>query len=67
MTSVTRMQACEGCCASSTPALAATPPISFEHEGEQFIAVACGGNFQLSFPLGDAVMVFGLPKAWTGR
>jgi hypothetical protein len=23
--------------------------------------VACGGNFQLSFPLGDAVLVFGLP------
>jgi hypothetical protein len=24
--------------------------------------VACGGNFQISYPLGDAVMVFGLPK-----
>ena len=42
-------------------------PMSFEHEGEQFIAVACGGNFQLSYPLGDAVMIFGLPKAWSGR
>jgi alcohol dehydrogenase (cytochrome c) len=42
-------------------------PISFEHEGEQFIAVACGGNFQLSYPLGDAVLIFGLPKAWGGR
>jgi alcohol dehydrogenase (cytochrome c) len=40
-------------------------PISFEYEREQFIAVACGGNFQLSYPLGDAVMVFGLPKQWT--
>jgi glucose dehydrogenase len=38
-------------------------PMSFTHGGEQFIAVACGGNFQLSFPLGDAVLVFGLPKA----
>ena len=38
-------------------------PMSFEHEGEQFIAVACGGNFQLSYPLGDAVLIFGLPKA----
>ena len=37
-------------------------PMTFMHEGEQFIAVACGGNFQLSYPLGDAVLVFGLPK-----
>ena len=36
-------------------------PMSFKHGGEQFIAVACGGNFQLNYPLGDAVMVFGLP------
>jgi alcohol dehydrogenase (cytochrome c) len=37
-------------------------PMTFTHGGEQFIAVACGGNFQLSYPLGDAVFVFGLPK-----
>jgi len=37
-------------------------PMTFMHGGEQFIAVACGGNFQLSYPLGDAVFVFGLPK-----
>ena len=37
-------------------------PMSFQYKGEQFIAVACGGNFQLNFPLGDAVFVFGLPK-----
>jgi glucose dehydrogenase len=37
-------------------------PMSFELHGEQFIAVACGGNFQLGYPLGDAVFVFGLPK-----
>ena len=36
--------------------------MSFSYRGEQFIAVACGGNFQLSYPLGDAVFVFGLPK-----
>ena len=42
-------------------------PVSFEQDGEQFIAVACGGNFQLSYPLGDAVLIFGLPKVWTGR
>jgi alcohol dehydrogenase (cytochrome c) len=39
-------------------------PMTFTHRGEQFIAVACGGNFQLSYPLGDAVMVFGFPKPW---
>jgi alcohol dehydrogenase (cytochrome c) len=38
-------------------------PMTFNHGGEQFVAVACGGNFQLSFPLGDAILVFGLPKA----
>jgi PQQ-dependent dehydrogenase (methanol/ethanol family) len=38
-------------------------PMTFTHGGEQFVAVACGGNFQLSYPLGDAVIVFGLPKA----
>jgi alcohol dehydrogenase (cytochrome c) len=37
-------------------------PMTFTHNGEQFVAVACGGNFQLSYPLGDAVLVFGLPK-----
>jgi hypothetical protein len=29
--------------------------------------VACGGNFQLSYPLGDAIVIFGLPKAWAAR
>lgn len=38
-------------------------PMGFTMDGEDFIAVACGGNFQLNFPLGDAVIVFGLPKA----
>ena len=37
-------------------------PMSFELHGEQLIAVACGGNFQLGYPLGGAVFIFGLPK-----
>ena len=37
-------------------------PMTFTHGGEQFVAVACGGNFQINYPLGNAVMVFGLPK-----
>ena len=32
-------------------------------DGEQFVAVAAGGNFQISYPLGNSVFVFGLPKA----
>lgn len=36
-------------------------PMTYEQDGEQMIAVACGGNFQLSYPLGDALFVFGLP------
>lgn len=40
-------------------------PIAFEHQGEEFIAVACGGNFQLNYPLGDAIFVFGFPKTGT--
>ncbi len=38
-------------------------PSVFSMDGEEFIAVAAGGNFQLRYPLGDAVFVFGLPKA----
>jgi hypothetical protein len=38
-------------------------PMSFEQDGEQFIVVAAGGNFQLNYPLGDTVLVFGLPRA----
>ncbi|MBP8133672.1 MAG: PQQ-binding-like beta-propeller repeat protein [Zoogloea sp.] len=40
-------------------------PMSFSYKGEQFIAVACGGNFQLNYPLGNSVYVFGLPKPFT--
>jgi alcohol dehydrogenase (cytochrome c) len=36
-------------------------PMTFMNKGEQFIAVACGGNFQISYPLGNSVFIFGLP------
>jgi alcohol dehydrogenase (cytochrome c) len=42
-------------------------PMSFELDKEQFIGMACGGNFQLSYPLGAAILVFGLPKPPAGR
>ncbi len=38
-------------------------PSVFSVNGEEFIAVAAGGNAQLHYPVGDAVLVFGLPKA----
>ena len=36
------------------------PPVTYELDGTQFIAVACGGNFQLGYPLGNTVLVFSL-------
>jgi len=41
------------------------PPIAFRLDGEEFIAVAAGGTSLWGSPKGDAVFVFGLPKAWT--
>ena len=35
------------------------PPVTFEVDGEQFVAVAAGGNTQQGYPLGDEVLVFG--------
>jgi PQQ-dependent dehydrogenase (methanol/ethanol family) len=40
------------------------PPIAFELDGEEFIAVAAGGTSLWATPKGDAVFVFGLPKEW---
>ena len=37
------------------------PPVSYMLDGKQYIAVACGGNFQLGYPLGGAVLMFALP------
>jgi glucose dehydrogenase len=40
------------------------PPIAFEIDGEEFIAVAAGGSKMWATSLGNSVMVFGLPKRW---
>jgi glucose dehydrogenase len=37
------------------------PPISYEIDGTQYIAVAAGGNQLFGFRQGDALMVFALP------
>jgi glucose dehydrogenase len=36
------------------------PPISYAVNGQQYIAVAAGGNFQLGYPYGDSVAIFKL-------
>jgi glucose dehydrogenase len=41
------------------------PPIAFELDGEEFIAVASGGSKLWGTPYGHSVFVFGLPKVWT--
>jgi alcohol dehydrogenase (cytochrome c) len=43
------------------------PPISFEVDGEQLVAVAAGGNQNFGFPFGDELLVFGLPGGRNGR
>jgi PQQ-dependent dehydrogenase (methanol/ethanol family) len=40
------------------------PPIAFELDGEEFVAVAAGGSALWGSPKGDTVFVFGLPKKW---
>ena len=37
------------------------PPVTYTVNGQQYIAVAAGGNFQLDYPLGDAIAIFKLP------
>jgi alcohol dehydrogenase (cytochrome c) len=38
------------------------PPIAYEVGGREYVAVAAGGNFQMTYPLGDALAIFALPK-----
>ncbi len=38
------------------------PPVTYEVGGRQYVAVAAGGNFQLTYPLGDAIAIFKLSK-----
>jgi hypothetical protein len=36
--------------------------MSYEIDGEQYIAVASGGSFQLNYPYGNSVYVFHVLK-----
>jgi len=37
------------------------PPVTYQVNGTQYVAVAAGGNFQLGYPYGDAIAIFRLP------
>ena len=39
------------------------PPVTYQVNGEQYVAVAAGGNFQLTYPYGDTVAIFKLPSS----
>ncbi|MBV9175216.1 MAG: PQQ-dependent dehydrogenase, methanol/ethanol family [Chloroflexi bacterium] len=43
-----------------TGAGANAPPITYSVDGQQYVAIASGGNFQLNFPRGDTLWVFSL-------
>ncbi len=43
-----------------TGAGANSPAVTYEINGQQYVAVASGGNFQLNFPRGDTMWVFAL-------
>jgi alcohol dehydrogenase (cytochrome c) len=36
--------------------------VAYEVNGREYIAVAAGGNFQMTYPLGDTVAIFALPQ-----
>jgi glucose dehydrogenase len=38
------------------------PPVTYELDHIQYVAVACGGNAQLGSPAGDALLVFALSQ-----
>ena len=43
------------------------PPVSYEVDGVQYVAVAAGGNFQLNYPRGDVIAIFKLGKENTSH
>jgi alcohol dehydrogenase (cytochrome c) len=39
------------------------PPITYQVNGDQYIAVAAGGNFQMTYPYGDTLAMLKLPSS----
>ncbi|MBU4611730.1 membrane-bound PQQ-dependent dehydrogenase, glucose/quinate/shikimate family [Achromobacter sp. GG226] len=44
------------------PYAAQSGPMTYEHEGRQYVAVAAGGHARLETEVGDRLMVFALPQ-----
>ena len=38
------------------------PPVTYQVDGKQYVAVAAGGNSLFGFKQGDAVLAFALPE-----
>ncbi len=38
------------------------PPITYAVDGQRYVAVAAGGNYQIDFPRGGAIPIFKLSK-----
>jgi glucose dehydrogenase len=43
------------------------PPVTYQVNGVQYIAVAAGGNFQMTYPYGDTVAIFKLSSGATAQ
>jgi quinoprotein glucose dehydrogenase len=44
------------------PAGGQATPMTYEHEGRQYVVIAAGGHGRLGTPLGDAVVAYALPN-----
>jgi quinoprotein glucose dehydrogenase len=43
------------------PAGGQASPMSYEHEGRQYVVIAAGGHGKLGIPLGDSLVAYALP------
>jgi outer membrane protein assembly factor BamB len=43
------------------------PPVIYEENGHEYIAVASGGNERVHSHFGDSIFVFSLPRRWDER
>jgi quinoprotein glucose dehydrogenase len=48
------------------PSAAFATPATYEVEGRQYIAIACGGE-KLGTPKGNVVVAFALPEEWQDK
>ena len=60
--SVRRQERREALDVRASTAASTRPPISYEVNGTQYVAVAAGGNFQLDYKRGDELAIFALKR-----